>query len=57
MDKLSFIQELEKQNIKLNSQQINQFEFYYIFDKRKSKYNLTSLTSEEEVYENTFMIL
>ncbi|MGI6378175.1 16S rRNA (guanine(527)-N(7))-methyltransferase RsmG [bacterium] len=55
MDKLSFIQELEKQNIKLNSQQINQFEFYYYFlISENQKYNLTSLTSEEEVYEKHF---
>ena len=40
-----------KQLVNLTEEQINQFELYYsILEEESQKYNLTSITSKEEVY-------
>ena len=46
-----FIQELQKLNISLTNEQIDQFEKYYLFlIQYNQKVNLTRITEKEEVY-------
>ena len=51
MTKEEFIKELEKLNIKLNSNQLNQLEKYYnLLIEENQKLNLTSITEKKDVY-------
>ena len=51
MNKELFIKELEKLNIKLNLTQLKQLDAYYqLLVTENKKYNLTSITEEEQVY-------
>ncbi len=51
MNKETFIKELEKINIKITKNQLNQLDKYYnILITENAKYNLTNILDEEEVY-------
>ena len=51
MNKEVFIKELEKLNIRINNQQLEQLEKYYeILVTENKKYNLTAITNKEDVY-------
>ena len=51
MNKETFIKELEKLNIKITQNQLNQLDKYYnILITENAKYNLTNILNEEEVY-------
>lgn len=51
MNKETFIKELEKLNIKITQNQLNQLDKYYnILITENAKYNLTNILDEEEVY-------
>ena len=51
MNKETFIKELEKLNIKITKNQLNQLDKYYnILITENAKYNLTNILDEEEVY-------
>lgn len=51
MNKELFIESVEKLNIKLTQEMLNQLELYYqILVEENNKYNLTSITEKESVY-------
>ena len=55
MDKIKFSELLSKQNIILNQTQSIQFDKYFAFlVQENAKYNLTTITDEEGVYEKHF---